>query len=389
MRAFLQSLEIGNGRVSQNIQTKKILQYLLREGSKSIPEIRDFSGLSLPTTTKLINELIEQGILVESGKKESTGGRPPALYCLNASIGYIVGIELLLNYFRFCIINLNHEVMYEYETDNFDVRKRNESKDFILKSVPELIRKKGIPENKILGVGIGITGRVDSKKGISYSYLNFDIPLKKTLEDAWGYPVFIDNDTRLMTLGEQNFGFAREKANVIFINLSQGLGIGFISNAILYNGESGFAGEFGHIHFEDNDTLCVCGKKGCLETVVSGFALENLYNSQNLKKTKLKYRDIFQLVHSGDPSVRNLLMAMGENLGQAISLLVQILNPGLIILGGSFAEMGEILRYPIAKGLSLYGLPQLVSDCEIKISTLGDKSTMLGAYALVMENIFI
>ena len=80
---------------------------------------------------------------------------------------------------------------------------------------------------------------------------------------------------------------------------------------------------------------------------------------------------------------------MGENLGQAISLLVQILNPGLIILGGSFAEMGEILRYPIAKGLSLYGLPQLVSDCEIKISTLGDKSTMLGAYALVMENIFI
>ena len=77
MRAFLQSLEIGNGRVSQNIQTKKILQYLLREGSKSIPEIRDFSGLSLPTTTKLINELIEQGILVESGKKESTVGDRP------------------------------------------------------------------------------------------------------------------------------------------------------------------------------------------------------------------------------------------------------------------------------------------------------------------------
>ena len=389
MRAFLQSLEIGNGRVSQNVHTKKILQYLLREGGKSIPEIRDFSGLSLPTTTKLINELIEQNILVESGKKESTGGRPPSLYSLNASIGYIVGVELLLNSFRFSIINLNHEVMYEYETDNFDVSKRPESLDFILKTVPELIRKKGISELKILGVGIGITGRVNSKKGISYSYLNFDTPIKKFLEEAWGYPVFIDNDTRLMTLGEQNFGFAREKEHVIFINLSQGLGIGFISNGVLHNGESGFAGEFGHIHFEDNETLCVCGKKGCLETVVSGFALENLYNSQNIEKPKLKYRDVFQLAHSSDPSVKNILIEMGERLGQAMSILVQILNPGLIILGGSFAEIGELLRYPIAKGLSLYGLPQLVSDCEIKISTLGDKSTMLGAYALVMENVFI
>ena len=388
MNAFLQSLEIGNGRVNQNVQTRKILQYLLREGSKSIPEIRDFSGLSLPTTTKLINELIEQNILVESGKKDSSGGRPPALYCLNASIGYIVGIELLLKSFRFSIINLNHEVLYEYETDNFDISKRNESLDFVLKSVPELIRKKGISEDKILGVGIGITGRVNSKKGISYSYLNFETPLKKILEDAWGYTVFIDNDTRLMTMGEQNFGFAREKQNVVYINLSRGLGIGFISNGILHNGESGFAGEFGHIHFEDNDKLCVCGKKGCLETVVSGLALESLYNNKNSEKTQLKYRDIFQLVHTGDPSVSSILMAMGEKLGQAMSILVQTLNPGLIILGGSFAEMGEILRYPIAKGLSLSGLPQLVSDCEIKISTLGDKSTMLGAYALVMENVF-
>lgn len=389
MKEFLQSLEVGTGRVSQNVQTKKILQYLLKEGGKSIPEIRDFSGLSLPTTTKLVNELVEQSILVESGKKESTGGRPPSLFCLNASIGYIVGVELLLNSFRFSIINLNNEVMYEYETDNFDVSKRQESLDFIIKSVPELIRKKNIPESKILGVGIGITGRVNSRKGISYSYLNFDTPLTKTLEEAWGHPVFIDNDTRLMTLGEQSFGQARDKDNVIFINLSRGLGIGFISNGVLYNGQSGFAGELGHIHFEDNERLCVCGKKGCLETVVSGAALENLYNSQYPSISKLKYRDVFQLVHTGNPEARNLLIEMGEKLGQAISLLVQTLNPGLIILGGSFAEVGEVLRYPITKGVSLYGLPQLVSDCEIKVSTLGDKSTMLGAYTLVIENVFI
>lgn len=388
MKDFLQSLEVGNGRVSQHVQTKRILQYLLKEGGKSIPEIRDFSKLSLPTTTKLVNELVEQKILIESGKKESTGGRPASMFSLNASVGYIVGVELLLNSFRFSIINLNNEVMYEYETDNFDVSKRQESLDFILKSVPELIRKKNIPEHKILGVGIGITGRVNSKKGISYSYLHFETPLTKTLEAAWGHPVFIDNDTRLMTLGEQNFGLGRDKDNVIFINLSQGLGIGFILNGGLYNGHSGFAGELGHIHFEDNDRLCVCGKKGCLETVVSGAALENLYNQQYLPSTKLKYRDVFQLIHTGNFEARNILIEMGEKLGQAISLLVQTLNPNLIVIGGSFAEVGETLLYPIMKGVSLYGLPQLVADCDIKISTLGDKSTMLGAYTLVIENVF-
>lgn len=390
MRTYIETLTAGNGRGYQHIQTKKILQYLLQEGEKTIPEIKDFSGLSLPTTTKLINELVEQHILVESGKRESTGGRPPSLFCLDSSLGYIVGIELLISSFRFSIVNLNHELIYEYETDNFDINNRDEAFNFVARTVPDLISKKGIPDNKILGIGIGITGRVDGKKGISYSFLNFETPLAKLLSERWGYPVFIDNDTRLMALGEQNFGFAREKLNVIYVNLSRGLGIGFISNGHLHNGESGFAGEFGHIHFEDNEKLCVCGKKGCLETVVSGYALERQFRelSTSNESKKLKYREIIQLTHTNDNSARALLIEMGERLGQALSMLVQTLNPGLIILGGRFTDVGELLKYPVIKGLSLYGLPQLVADCEIKTSHLGDKTTMLGAYALVMENVF-
>jgi predicted NBD/HSP70 family sugar kinase len=99
------------------------------------------------------------------------------------------------------------------------------------------------------------------KKVLVIVFLNFETPLAKLLSERWSCPVFIDNDTRLMSLGEQNFGFAREKSNIIYVNLSRGLGIGFISNGHLHSGESGFAGEFGHIHFEENDKLCVCGKK--------------------------------------------------------------------------------------------------------------------------------
>ena len=385
MRTFLKNLSTGN----QDTQIKKILQFLLQGGSKSIPEIRDFSGMSLPTVTKLVNELVEQGILVESGKRESSGGRPPSLYGLNSTMGYIIGIELLINSFRLSIINLDHEVIYEYETDNFDLRNRDNAFDFISKTIPELIEKNAIPENKILGIGMGITGRVNGRKGLSYSFLHFDVPLTKLLSDHWGFPVFIDNDTHLMALGEQRFGFAREKNNVIYVNLSKGIGIGVISNGVLHNGESGFAGEFGHIHFEDNDKWCVCGKKGCLETVVSGYALEAKFSQYQSEKETVTYKQILQRVYTGDPSVSAILTEMGERLGQALSILVQVLNPGLIILGGRFTEVGETLRYPVIKGLSLYGLPQLVADCEVRTSSLGDKSAMLGAYTLVMDNVFV
>ena len=389
MRAFIEALDSTGIRINQNQQTKKILQFLLQEGGKTIPEIRDFSRLSLPTSTKLVAELLEQNILIESGKRESSGGRPPSLYSLNPEMGYIVGVELLLKSFRMSIINLNHEVIYEYETDSFDISNREESYQFLVTTVPNIIERRGISQDTILGVGIGITGRVDKRQGISHSYLNYEKPLVTLLSEQWNFPVFIDNDTHLMALGEQSFGLAKEEANVLYLNLSRGLGLGFISNGIIHNGKSGFSGEFGHIHFENNEKKCVCGKKGCLETVVSGIALENLYQEATKNKKELvRYKNILQLVRSGDPLASNLLSTMSEKLGQALSILVQVLNPSIIILGGRFAQVGEFMRYPMARGLSLYGLPQLVSDCEIKISTLGEKTTMLGAYAMVIENVF-
>lgn len=383
MRNSIANMDVG---AHQDFQNRKIIQYLLREKGKTIPEIRDFCGLSLPTTIKFVNELVEKNILIESGKKESSGGRRPTLYSLNPDQGYIVGVELLLKSFRMSIVNLNHEVIYDYETDNFDISRREEAFDFLVRTVPAIIAKKGIPESKILGIGIGITGRVNREKGISHSFLHFDEPLTKLLEKYWNYPVFIDNDTHFMTLGEQAFGLAKGKNNVIYINLSRGLAIGLISNGQIHNGHSGFAGEFGHISFFDNDKWCICGKKGCLSTIVSGASLEEMYVEKTGKK--LHYRDILALSKQGDRQANELLSEMGEQLGKALSMMIQVFNPELLILGGRFGEVGELLKYAIIKGLSLHTLPQLLADSEFQLSPLGEKAEMLGAYALVMERVF-
>ena len=161
----------------------------------------------------------------------------------------------------------------------------------------------------------------------------------------------------------------------------------------MVTGKSGFAGEFGHIHLSDNNKQCICGKKGCLGTIVGGTALEEIYNSEGSLKGKsikqLNYKEIIKLSKGNDKKSDLLINDMGIELGKAFSILLQIFNPELIIISGSFTQIGDKLIYPIAKGINLYGLPGIVNDCDVRISNLGESAIMLGAFSLVFEKIFI
>ncbi len=383
MKGFLEDLSQLSPK--QQVQTKQIIQFFIRQGERTIPELCQMSLLSVPTATKAITELVERGILMETGRRESGGGRPPAKFGLNPKVGYIIGIELLLKSFKLNIVNLAHEVVYEYETNDFNITRRDESFAFLENIVPQIIAEQQLIIDKILGVGIGITGRVNSKNGSSHSYLNFQEPLVTLLQSSWNLPVFIDNDTHLMTLGEQTFGLAQSVENALYINLSQSLGVGLISGGNIHIGNSGFAGEFGHIPFSENNRMCICGKTGCLETVVSGVALESLFEEQTGKN--VSYLNLLKRANAGDIGISAMLNQMGEHLGKAASILIQVFNPQLIVLGGGFAPIGEQMKYAIQRGINVYGLPQLIENCELKVSLIGKKAAMLGAYELVIENI--
>lgn len=383
--SFLEkTAEYGN-QSKQNTQKRKIIRLLFHHQELTIPELCQFLELSVPTGTKWVEEFESQGMLVKYGKRESGGGRRPITYALSSNMGYVLGIELLLHSFKLSIVNLSREVVYEFETEEFDISDKKTAIEFLLQIVPDVIEKQQIPREKILGAGIGITGRVDPKKGISYSYLNFEYPLTDYLQSEWGFPVFIDNDTHLLAWGENTFGQALDKENVVCVNLSRGLAVSLISNGKLHNGHSGFAGEFGHIFAADNKRSCVCGKKGCLETIVSGLALEAEYASKTGKN--LPYKKILELAGSQPQQVQDLLHPMGEQLGRSLAVLIDLLNPELIVLGGGFMPVLESMRYSIIRGISMHSLPQLASDCEIKVSTLGENAGMMGAYAMVFEHL--
>jgi len=382
---FLERSVDFNKITRQNNQRRRIIKLLLQYQELSIPELCHFLELSIPTGTKLVEEFEYQSLLINAGKRESSGGRRPATYGLNPDIGYLFSIEILLNSLKINVLNLDRKSIFVYEYNSFDIKNKKDSLELLAILIPKIIKDIDLPFDKILGAGIGITGRVNAKKGISYSFLNLDIPLMEYLSNIWGIPVFIENDTHLMALGENYYGLAKDLTNVISVNLSKGLAVSVISNGQLQTGHSGFAGEFGHIFAENNNKLCVCGKTGCLETLVSGLAMEASF----FQKTgeSFDYKRI--ITHSTDydfPLTDNL-HAMGEQLGKSLAVLIDLLNPELIIVGGGFIPVLESMRFAINKGINLHSLPQLASDCEIKISTLGDSAPMFGAFALVTENL--
>ncbi|MEO8413897.1 MAG: ROK family protein, partial [Ginsengibacter sp.] len=257
-----------------------------------------------------------------------------------------------------------------------------------------------ISKEKFVGVGIGMPGFVDVKKGINYSFLQLpnNKSITKYIADIIGLPVFIDNDSSLIALAEFYFGGAQCERNAMVINIGWGVGLGMILNGELFRGHEGFAGEFSHIPLFLNGKLCWCGKVGCLETETSllliienarkGISSGRLskLNSLPFDDIELAFDGIVQAVQGGDQFAAELFSKAGYNIGKGVAVLIHLLNPKKIILSGRGAAAGQVWLAPIQQALNEHCIPRLYQSTSIEISTLGMQAELIGAAALVMEN---
>jgi predicted NBD/HSP70 family sugar kinase len=202
-----------------------------------------------------------------------------------------------------------------------------------------------------------------------------------------------------MAFGEFCSGEVNTEKNVLFVNVDYGVGLGILIDGKVYYGKSGFSGEFGHIPFFNNEIICHCGKKGCLETEASGSALirkfkekiKQGYTSSVLKKNKkiedITLTDIIQAAQNEDVLTIELLAETGENLGKGLAVLINVFNPELIILGGTLSESGDYLRLPTKSSINKYSLSLVNSDTQLKLSKLGERAGILGACLLAKNKV--
>ena len=263
---------------SKNATTKReIIRLCIVNNTHSIADFSKSLGLSVPTTTKFVGELIEEGFLQDEGKIGTSGGRRPNIYGLNPDAGYFVGVDVARRHVHLAVCNFKGEMIHFIQDIEFVLEASEESFRNICKVIKDEVTGIGISWDKVLGIGVSLSGRVNPEKGYSLSYfVSEDIPLTAAFTRELGVPVSIENDSRAMTYGEYMTLGPEAGKDFIFVNLSWGLGMGLILDGNLYYGKSGFSGEIGHFPLLDNNIICRCGKVGCLETGASGSALHRM-----------------------------------------------------------------------------------------------------------------
>lgn len=387
--------------LKKHLQKKKLIRLLYLKGALTISRIISYMELSAPTVQGLLDELVDESLVELKGPGASKGGRRPNLYGLKDNAFYILAIDIGRQSTRVSVFNNNNESITGVQFIPLILENNFKVIDRIHQFANSVIEDSGIDTKKIVGVGIDMPGLVETEKGINHSYLNFDKPIRSIFKERFGKPVVIMNDAQAKAAAEFRFGLATGKKNVLVLHIGSGLGTGMILNGKPYFGSKGFSGEFSHIHMIDKGYLCNCGKRGCLETLASGMALtrnvlKSLENGEessltemvNNDFTKINQKIILDAALNGDQFSINHLSEIGRELGKGIAILVQILNPELIILGGRIAEAGKYLTIPIEQALFQYTIPNISEDLKIVVSKLGDKANLLGSVICVMENVF-
>ncbi len=387
---FLNSVNEKNAALKQ-----KILRLCVKDGDYSISDFSRELDCSIPTITKIISELIDAGYLKDLGKVGISSGRRPSIYGLNPDAGYIVGVDIRRHHVSIAVTDFKGQ-MIDYQSDlAFALASTAESFTDLCTFILSHIGKLGIGKEQVLTYGINLTGRVNHNTGYSYSYfIGEDKPIAATMENILGAPVFVENDSRAMCFGEYRAGVANNENNMLFINVSWGLGMGMVLDGKLFYGKSGFSGEIGHTPMLNNDIICQCGKVGCLETGASGSALHREF-LQKLDEGKAsilsdKYKrgeeitldDITDALGEEDMLAIECVEHVGNVLGKALAGMINIFNPELVVIGGRLNVTGDYLLLPIKSAINKHSLNMVSKDTRVEMSRLGKKAGPIGACML-------
>lgn len=383
------------------LMKQRIITRLIYTGRTTITDLSKSMGLSVPTVTKFVDEMCAEGYVNDCGKLETTGGRHPSLYGLNAESGYFIGVDLKKDSVNLALVNFKGDVLQLKMKVDFVLENTMECVDRLAGEIKEFIKSLSVEQSKILNVCVGMSGRVDPETGCNYTRLNFgdNHPIATLLTERVGCNVCIDNDSRSMAYGEFMKQTGKSPKNLIFINVNWGLGMAIIFDGKLYNGLSGFSGEFGHNYGYDNQEICDCGKKGCIETEVSCSALyrkfiERLRQGENsiLMREKsideITVDDIISVVEREDVLAIELVEEIGAKLGRHVSDLINIFNPEQVIIGGELSRAGNYLLPPLISSVRRYTLNLMYPSSGIVLSELKDKANVVGSALLARSKLF-
>lgn len=382
------------------VYKKKPIKALSFGKSLAAQDISAAIERSLPLTNRVLAAMVSEGTLLETGLAQSTGGRRPVTYSLAPDVAYVLSVAMDQYVTKVSFLDISEMRVRGLKKYDLPLPKNEKALDELVELLQEYITHAEFNKQNLVGIGIGMPGFVDVKKGINYSYLSVSgnkLSLAEYIENEIDIPVFLDNDSSTIALTEHMLGHASGKRNSLVINFGWGVGLGMILNGKWFRGSNGFAGEFSHIALFNNNKLCGCGKSGCLETEASRLTIVNDFRSalesgrasavETLPDDMEQASDrVIEAVLSGDQLAVELFTQAAYDIGRGIAILIHILNPEQIIISGRGAAARPVILAPIQQAISKFCIPRLASYTEVILSQLTKDSEIYGAAALVTEN---
>lgn len=375
----------------RELNEQRVLTLLRQEGPISRAELARRSNLSRSTISSIIAALLASNIVQETGIGYSNGGRRPIMVEFNYQSSYAIGVELGDTALTILLTDLAANVLRRVHAP-FDITAGPETcLAQLVAQINRVLKDAQVLPAKVVGVGVGVPGPLAYATGRPVTPPAMpgwhDIPLRALLEDALGLPVFVENDANLGALAEHHWGAAQGCDNLAYVYLGDGgIGCGLILDGKLYRGDVGSAGEIGHLTIEEHGPACRCGAFGCLEALAGTPAL--LRRARALGLNCANTGDLIRLAEAGNRQAAALLHTTGEYLGVALANLLNMINPGCVVIGGALSAAGERLFEPLHATLRQRGLGVAVEHVAIVPGALGYEVVAVGAVSLVIQHEF-
>jgi len=393
----MDNIRRGNKQLIKELNRAIVINTILNYGPVSRTRISEITDLGLSTVSNIVADLIKRELIYETGEEESSGGRRAILLEFNCNDRFVLGIKIGLDGIIIGLVNMKSKILGQHFIPSPVKSSEKIVLEVLIKAIRDLINKKHIQAEKIVGCGIGISGLVNQKEGILVfsKILGWKkIRFKELLEKEFNFPIFIDKDVNTLTLAEKRFGVGKKINNFICITIGKGVGAGIVIKGDIYHGSYGGAGDFGHIIIDKDGPLCYCGKRGCLETFSSDKFIINkikeaLSNQQETIIKDLNFITVDTVVKAaqeGDIVSKNIFQEVGKNLAMGIVSLISLFDPELIIVGGEGVKAGELV-FPTMRKVIRDNFPY---KKEINIIPLqpGEEGWIIGAAELVLSEVF-
>jgi glucokinase-like ROK family protein len=397
------SMVLGNRSLDsykKHSLTDYILRLIWRDHQISRAEIAKKLGLSRSTVTEIVKELLQTGFIAEIGSGVSSGGRCPVVLEFQDNSKFIIGIDIGATHISIAVTNLRGKLLTWNEIKHPVREDPKGTWKLVIEFCKECLKDKDMNVNDLMSIGVAFPSPIDPSHPESLSqsiipdwdgYSGID-----QLSKHFKVPIYVDNDANLGALAEHWWGNGRGVDDLVYIKIANGIGAGYILGGGIYRGAKGIAGEMSHMSIDINGNQCGCGLKGCLATYLSSWALElraktllPLFPDSKIKLTNPKIRMIEKAALNGDKLAVQIVQEAAQYLGVAITSIVNLFNPSMIIIGGSLSRVGDLLLEPIREKVKSTNLVPSISPTDISISKLGTQATAIGAATLALEETFL